>query len=429
MSGGVYGGDEVGALVFDFGSSTTRVGFAGEDCPKGEFSTTVGVLDAVSDEKINADFDETKPGKDTNKKYYIDPSVIHVPRANVEMMSPLKDGMVEDWDLFEKLLDHSYKNHIRSQSDIHPVLMTEAPWNIRSKREKLAELMFEKYHVPAFFLCKNAVLSAFANGRSTGLVIDSGATHTSAVPVHDGFVLQQAIVRSPLAGDFLTRQCLEYFMESGIEITPKYLIGSKELVDEGAPPVYTKRKTPAITKSFHNYMTKEVVQDFQASVLQVSDSPYDRSALENVPGFAYEFPNGFNQIFDVERFRICESLFDTSTVKGIESTTLLGVPHVITTSIGMCDIDIRTGLYNSVIVAGGNTLLNGFVDRLNRELLAKTPSSMRLKLISNNSQTERRFSSWIGGSILASLGTFHQMWISKQEYEETGRACIERKCP
>ena len=100
-------------------------------------------------------------------------------------------------------------------------------WNIRSKREKLAELMFEKYHVPAFFLCKNAVLSAFANGRSTGLVIDSGATHTSAVPVHDGFVLQQAIVRSPLAGDFLTRQCLEYFMESGIEITPKYLIGSK----------------------------------------------------------------------------------------------------------------------------------------------------------------------------------------------------------
>ena len=71
--------------------------------------------------------EETKPGKDTNKKYYIDPSVIHVPRANVEMMSPLKDGMVEDWDLFEKLLDHSYKNHIRSQSDIHPVLMTEAP--------------------------------------------------------------------------------------------------------------------------------------------------------------------------------------------------------------------------------------------------------------------------------------------------------------
>ena len=87
--------------------------------------------------------------------------------------------------------------------------------------------MFEKYNVPAFFLCKNAVLSAFANGRSTGLVIDSGATHTSAVPVHDGFVLQQAVVRSPLAGDFISRQCLEFFMEQEIDMVPAYMIATK----------------------------------------------------------------------------------------------------------------------------------------------------------------------------------------------------------
>ncbi|XP_065051410.1 actin-like protein 6B [Rhopilema esculentum] len=427
MSGGVYGGDEVGALVFDFGSMTTRVGFAGEDCPKGEFSTTVGVLDGNKDEKF--DLHDTKNLKDSNRDYFIDPSEIHVPRSNVEMMSPLKDGLIENWDLFEKLVDHSYKRHIRSDPELHPVLISESPWNVRNKREKLAELMFEKYNVPAFFLCKNAVLSAFANGRSTGLVIDSGATHTSAIPVHDGFVLQQAIVRSPVAGDFISRQCLEFFMESGIDIIPSYMIASKEPVDEDAAPIFTKKKIPEVTKSYHNFMVKEVVKDFQASTLQVSDSPYDQNALENIPTVLFEFPNGLNKGFDTERFRICESLFDTTTVKGIESTTLLGVPHVITTSIGMCDIDIRAGLYNSVIAVGGNTLLNGFVDRLNRELLSKTPSSMRLKLISNNSQTERRFSSWIGGSILASLGTFHQMWISKQEYEESGRSCVERKCP
>lgn len=60
--------------------------------------------------------------------------------------------------------------------------------------------------VPAFFLVKSAVLAAFANGRSTGLVLDSGATHTSAIPVHDGYVLQHAIVKSPLGGDFLLNQ-------------------------------------------------------------------------------------------------------------------------------------------------------------------------------------------------------------------------------
>ena len=100
-------------------------------------------------------------------------------------------------------------------------------WNVRAKREKLTELMFEKYNIPAFFLCKSAVLTAFANGRSTGLVIDSGATQTSAVPVHDGYVLQQAIVKSPLAGDFITAQCRQMFEEQNIEIVPPYLIASK----------------------------------------------------------------------------------------------------------------------------------------------------------------------------------------------------------
>lgn len=103
-------------------------------------------------------------------------------------------------------------------------------WNVRPKREKLTELMFEKYNIPAFFLCKNAVLTAFANGRSTGLVIDSGATQTSAVPVHDGYVLQQAIVKSPLAGDFITAQCRQMFEEKLTEIVPPYIIASKVII-------------------------------------------------------------------------------------------------------------------------------------------------------------------------------------------------------
>jgi len=83
------------------------------------------------------------------------------------------------------------------------VLFSESPWNQRHKRERLTELMFEKYKVPAFFLVKNAALAAFANGRATALVIDSGATHTSAVPVLDGYVISNAVVKSPLGGDYL----------------------------------------------------------------------------------------------------------------------------------------------------------------------------------------------------------------------------------
>ena len=122
----------------------------------------------------------------TKKKYHIDTTSLNFPKQNMEVSTYMKDGMIADWEMFEQVLDYSYKKIIQSQSEYHPVLFSEAPWNKKDRREQLCELMFEKYNVPAFFLVKNAVLSAFANGRSTALVVDSGSTHTSAVPVHDG---------------------------------------------------------------------------------------------------------------------------------------------------------------------------------------------------------------------------------------------------
>ncbi|XP_048092327.1 actin-like protein 6B isoform X4 [Alosa alosa] len=399
MSGGVYGGDEVGALVFDIGSFSTRAGYAGEDCPKADFPTSLGVH--IEEEGS----DETEAGQESlvGRSFHLDTPALHVPRAGVELISPLKNGMIEDWEAFQAIVDHVYSKYIKSEPNLHPVLMSEAPWNSRVKREKLTELMFEHYNIPAFFLCKTAVLTAFANGRATGLVLDSGATHTTAIPVHDGYVLQQGIVKSPLAGDFITMQCRELFQEMNIEITPPYMIASKEPVREGAPPNWTKKdKLPPVSKSWHTYMCNEVIQDFQASVLQVSDSPYDEQVAAQMPTLHYEMPNGFTTDYGAERLRIPEGLFDPSNVKG---------------------------LYGSVVVTGGNTLLQGFTERLNRELSQKAPPSMRLKLIASNSSMERRFSSWIGGSILASLGTFQQMWISKQEYDEGGKQSVERKCP
>jgi len=85
------------------------------------------------------------------------------------------------------MLDHLYDNCLLAKSSEHAVLFTEAPWNKKEKREKLTELTFEKYNVPAFFICKNAVLAAFASGRTSGLILDSGATHTSAVPGRTSF--------------------------------------------------------------------------------------------------------------------------------------------------------------------------------------------------------------------------------------------------
>jgi actin-like protein 6B len=209
--------------------------------------------------------------------------------------------------------------------------------------------MFEKYNVPAFFLVKNAVLAAFANGRATALVVDSGATHTSAIPVHEGYVLTQAVVKSPLGADYLSMQCQKHLDALGIDLTLGYEISGKDVVKERDPPRYTKRAIPEnLTKSWEQYMTRLMLQDFQASIVQVLESPFDERIASQIPAAHHEFPTGYHQDFGSERFKLAESLFDH---------TMLGAGQLASTSVGMCDADVRLSLYGSVVVTGGNTLL------------------------------------------------------------------------
>ena len=143
------------------------------------------------------------------------------------------------------------------------------------------------------------------------LVIDSGSSHTSAIPVHDGYVLQHAIVKSPLGSEFLTNQCTQFLQDSGLEIVPPYMIKDKKEVAEGQPASWTKKSNlPEVTKSWHDYQVKEVVRDFQQEVLQVHDAPYQEEIVGQIPQVNHEFPNGYNFEYGAERFKISEALFD-----------------------------------------------------------------------------------------------------------------------
>lgn len=113
-------------------------------------------------------------------------------------------------------------------------------------------MVFEKFKASAFFTIKSPVLTCFAHGKSTGLVLDSGKIHTSAVAVHEGFCLQPTHVRSPLGGDFVTGECRKELEKLRIDLTPQYLVKTKEAVELDQPPKWTK-KTPTAkaTSSFH----------------------------------------------------------------------------------------------------------------------------------------------------------------------------------
>lgn len=111
-----------------------------------------------------------------------------------------------------------------------------------------------------------------------------------------------------------------------------------------------------------------------------------------------------------------------------EFPSFMGYHQMIIDAINKSDLDVRKEMYSNIFACGGNILFNGFPERLQKQLFNASPQSVKIKVILHPSPSERRFSSWIGGSILSSLGTFHQLWLSKQEYEEHGALIIERKC-
>ncbi|EYC43788.1 hypothetical protein Y032_0481g2268 [Ancylostoma ceylanicum] len=433
MSGGIYGGDEVSGVVFDAGSHSFRVGFAGEEYPKGDIPSYVAVQEVEPDGDVEMK-EGAEPDKNIKKKrnIFIGTTKIIVPRAKTTIQNFMKDGMIEDWDMFENLLDYSYNEVLHSEAQYHPALFTESAWNDKAKRERLTELMFEKYNIPAFFLCKNAVLTAFANGRTSGLVVDSGATHTSAVPVYDGYAVTHAVVRSPIGGDVISEQ-LQYMLdEQNIEVVPTYKIGGKEEVNENEAPRWTKKKNlPEVTESYDKFMKKQILEDMAISILQLCDTPLDAEYAEKLPSAPYSFPNGFTKEFLAERIKVPEGLFDLKYLRNIPASqsTLLNVTQIATTAAGMCDIDIRPTLYSGLMVTGGNSLILGFTERLNHDLAHKCPPTIKLRVSAAPTPMERRFGAWIGGSILGSLGSFQQMWIAKSEYDETGRTIVENRCP
>nr|BAV58236.1 actin [Ulva partita] len=135
----------------------------------------------------------------------------------------------------------------------------------------------------------------------------------------------------------------------------------------------------------------------------------------------YELPDGQVITVGSERFRCPEVLFNPALL-GMEA---VGVHDTTFNSIMKCDVDIRKDLYGNIVLSGGTTMFAGIADRMSKEVSALAPSSMKIKVVA---PPERKFSVWIGGSILASLSTFQQMWISKAEYDESGPSIVHRKC-
>ncbi|XP_043189119.1 actin-1-like [Amphibalanus amphitrite] len=369
-------GDGPPAAVLDNGSGFCKAGMAGDDTPSAVFSSIVGRPKHKTMMMVGAGQKDSYVGEQAQAK-----------RGVLKLKYPIEHGIIKDWADMEMIWDHMINQDLKIPPEEHPFLLTEAPLNPLKNKEKMMQIFFEKFNVPAFYVAVQAVLSLYASGRTTGVVIDTGDGVSHTVPIYEGFGMPHGILRLNLAGRDITDYFCRLMTEQGTSLT-----------------------TTA---------EKEIARDIKEKLCYIAVD-FD-AEMSNKDSVDYEMPDGNIVTVANQRFRAPEALFQPS-LTGMESD---GIAHLTYNSIMKTDIDVRKDLYENIVLSGGSSMFNGLDERLQKDVQAMAPSTMKVKVMADAS---RKFFVWIGGSVLASLSTFQQMWVSRAEYDDVGVDIVHRKC-
>jgi len=419
-------------LVIDNGSGTIKAGFAGDEAPRAVFPSIVG---------------RPRPGHKgaTGKRGYLVGDEAQAKRDILSLNFPVERGIVNNWDDMEKMWHHVFYDELRIAPEDHSMLLTDSPLNPKANREKMTQIMFETFDTPAFYVANQAMLSFYASGRTTGIVLDSGDGVTHTVPLHEGCCLPHAVRRWDLAGRDVTEYLHTLLNEKGYSLT---LSTERDIVREiketqctvdleydaaskvpsdlecdlvGYQHYYTAPKREERTQSmdavFGSTISQIIDQYLPHSLKQ--DCAFE-SMLSSAKAREFEMPDGNILFLGSELSRAPEILFHPELC-GLESD---GIHQILTTSINLCDVDLQKDLYANIVLSGGSTMFSGLPERMQNEITKLAPKN-EVKIIA---PPERKYSAWIGGSIMASLSTFEEMWIRKEQYDESGPSIVHKKC-
>uniref|UniRef100_A0A914DRA1 Actin n=1 Tax=Acrobeloides nanus TaxID=290746 RepID=A0A914DRA1_9BILA len=308
-------------------------------------------------------------------------------RGLLALKYPMEHGIVTDWNDMERVWQYIYSNdQLKTNPEEHPVLLTEAPMNPQRNRERAAEIFFETFNVPALHIQMQAVLSLYSSGRTTGVVVDSGDGVTHIVPIFEGFAIEHGIGRIDVAGRDVTRYLRLLLRKEGY--------------------------------NFYRSSEFEIVREIKEKMCYLSTNVYKDENSEAEKSH-YHLPDGSTLEIGAARFRAPEVLFRPELI-GEEYD---GIHQCIVNSIHKCDMDLRKTLYSNIVLSGGSTMFNGFGDRLLSEVKKIAPKDAKIRIMAPQ---ERLYSTWIGGSILASLDTFRKIWVSKKEYDTDPKIVLKK---
>ena len=366
-------------LIIDNGTGYTKAGFAGDEGPNGVFPACVG---RPKNKGIMAGSEQ--------KDFYVGQEAIEK-RGVLTLNYPVENGVVKNWDDMTKVWEYTFTNSLRVAPQDHNVLLTEAPMNPKENREKMAQIMFETFNVKGLYVAIQAVLSLYSAGKFTGIVCDSGDGVSHFVPIFDGYALPQAVRRLDIAGRTITNYFAKILKESGI--------------------------------NFETTAEIDIAKKMKEELCYIALDFNEESSTNKDKKYEYTLPDGKVVSFTDQSFRAPEILFQPSMI-GKEG---LGLGGLCFESINACDVDLRKDLYQTIILSGGTSLIRGLPERLAKEVKEQVPETMK-PLVKVLASADRKYSVWLGGSILSCISSFSSNWITAEEYNETGASIVHRKC-
>jgi len=368
------------AVVIDNGSGIVKCGFDNELKPTSIFPSIIGrprIPGVLRDNAVIV-------GEEAQKK-----------RGILSLRYPVEHGIVVNWDDMETLWHHTFRNELRVDPTEYPVLLTEAALNPKNNREKSLKTLFESFNVPAMNMVVCPIVSLFATGRTSGLVLECGDGVTHTVPIYEGYIMPHAILRLDLAGRDLTDRLCQLLGENGFEFTT---VAEREVV-------------------------RQIKEDVCYVASDIESATKESSTHGGKGAQSYNLPDGQTIHLGNERFKCPEVLFQPKLI-GLEQQG--GIQNLVYDSIRKCDMDIRRQYFRNIVLAGGSTLFPGLPERLSKEVSDLTPGAVNVRVVALK---ERRYGCWLGASVLAGMTPFRKEWITKEEYDEYGAEIIHKRCP